>query len=563
MTDVFISYKSDRKAAVRYLSSVLEAYGYKVWWDYGLAAGINFRRQIEEKLEGAKAVLVLWCSLSRDSEWVEDEAETAKECGTYIPVRIEDIKLPMGFRRAQTIDLTPWSGHPTASQLEKVLEALEQRVGERVADKRRIRELEELWRQMKNPRLIDFQLVDAPDPTLDPVTSAALVAEPLPSPSFSATSSVSHSTTPWKTISNSVDLRDYIDFVELFPNAPEQFDARRRCRLLEAWSEVDKLAVDAIEAFRELELFDALEVASRRALEDAKDKSKARTKETPRPPQQSDLPSPNGPRTQSVLHATKDAYRLSLENVAGWPDMELSLIPEGNFVMGADSDEVGAREYELPKHPVEIDSSFLLGRCTVTFDAWDAALAAGAPLHTPNDYDWGRGSRPVIQVSYYDALEFLAWLNEMTEDGSSLWRLPTEAEWEYACRAGTSSPFSTGASISTDQANFDGTAGHVDATASENREKTIPVGQFAPNAFGLYDMHGNVREWTADCWNADYTSAPSDGSTQTVGDESRRVVRGGSWYVGPSLIRSASRNRFASSTRSDNIGFRIAKDFDA
>ncbi len=229
--------------------------------------------------------------------------------------------------------------------------------------------------------------------------------------------------------------------------------------------------------------------------------------------------------------------------------------------MGAPASEEGSSERERPQHDVRIEYTFAMSQHTVTFAEWDAARAAGAKLDKLNDAGWGRGRRPVINVSWQDAQAYLAWLTEqasLTGDGGA-YRLPSEAEWEYACRAGTITPFSYGATISTAQVNYDGNHKYGVGKKGEYREKTTPVGTFPANPFGLHDMHGNVWEWCQDCWNDTYNGAPSDGSAWATGDCTLRVLRGGSWGSDPGWLRSADRDWDTSSSRFNNRGFRLAR----
>jgi formylglycine-generating enzyme required for sulfatase activity len=242
---------------------------------------------------------------------------------------------------------------------------------------------------------------------------------------------------------------------------------------------------------------------------------------------------------------------------------EMVRIPPGRFLMGSPSTEERWKEYdgrEEPQHEVRIDYAFALGKHAVTFAEWDAAIAAGAELISPSDEGWGRDRRPVINVNWNDAKAYIAWLNSELGLGRTVgYRLPSEAEWEYACRAGTSTPFSFGDTISTSQANYDGNHTYGAGKKGEHREKTTSVGSFPANAFGLHDMHGNVWEWCEDVWNANYIGAPADGSRWSTGDTSCRVVRGGSWNDSPEGLRSALRVRYVPTTRYANNGFRVAR----
>jgi formylglycine-generating enzyme required for sulfatase activity len=171
----------------------------------------------------------------------------------------------------------------------------------------------------------------------------------------------------------------------------------------------------------------------------------------------------------------------------------------------------------------------------------------------PSDEGWGRGNRPVVNVSWHDAQAYCAWLSEQT---GRAYRLPSEAEWEYACRAGTTMPFHFGSRITTDQANFDGNSTYNDSPKGEFRAKIMPVGSFPPNAFGLYDMHGNVWEWCQDTRQVGYDGAPREGSAWAAGNVSR-VLRGGSWAQDPRSCRAAGRGSGDPAYRSGRIGFRV------
>ena len=164
----------------------------------------------------------------------------------------------------------------------------------------------------------------------------------------------------------------------------------------------------------------------------------------------------------------------------------------------------------------------------------------------------------MINVSWHDAQEYLKWLSDKT---GKAYRLLSEAQWEYAARAGTSTPFNTGQSINSAQANFNGEGTHGGRFKGENRKRTVEVGRFSANSYGLHDMHGNVWEWVQDVWHDGYPRAPDDGSAWTNGGEStRRVRRGGSWNGGSADLRSAHRVGGASGLRDDYAGFRVARD---
>ena len=228
---------------------------------------------------------------------------------------------------------------------------------------------------------------------------------------------------------------------------------------------------------------------------------------------------------------------------------EMVVVPLGSFTMGSPGGEgIGN---ERPRHRVRIDYRLAVGVYEVTFAEWDACVSAGGcGGYRPDDEGWGRGNRPVINVSWDNAQSYVRWLSNKT--GKS-YRLLSESEWEYVARAGSVTAYSWGNDIGHNRANCDGCGSRWDD------EKTAPVGAFSANAWGLYDVHGNVWEWVADCWNDSYTGAPADGSAWERGNCSRRVLRGGSWYSEPRGLRAAVRSRSPSGWRNYGYGFRIAR----
>ena len=234
---------------------------------------------------------------------------------------------------------------------------------------------------------------------------------------------------------------------------------------------------------------------------------------------------------------------------------EMRLIPGGRFIMGSPFEEPHRYDDEGPQREVQI-APFYCGVYALTFAEWDAC--AGSDIkHKPRDYQWGRDRQPVIDVSWQDAEAYLNWLSQQT---GQHYRLLSEAEWEYACRAGTTLPFSTGASLEPEQANFDGNYVYGGSRPGANWMRALPVGGYAANPLGLHDMHGNVWEWVQDHWNDNYEGAPLDGSAWLNGNADRRVLRGGSWVNVPINLRSACRSRGAINFRGHGVGFRVAMD---
>ena len=225
---------------------------------------------------------------------------------------------------------------------------------------------------------------------------------------------------------------------------------------------------------------------------------------------------------------------------------EMVVIRSGQFMMGAND----AAADEKPVHKVVIAKTFAVSRFEVSFDQWDACAALGGCDRRPGDQGWGRGSRPVINVSWRDAKEYVEWLSRRT---GRPYRLLSEAEWEYLARSDNGSAFPWGDQVGSGNANCAECNDRTDAP------RTTPVGSFAPNRFGLYDLHGNVWEWVEDCYTNSYEAAPTDGSARTDGACNVRVLRGGAFDESAQSLRASGRFRDAPDSTSGNVGFRVAR----
>ncbi|MFZ1104018.1 MAG: formylglycine-generating enzyme family protein [Hyphomicrobiaceae bacterium] len=255
---------------------------------------------------------------------------------------------------------------------------------------------------------------------------------------------------------------------------------------------------------------------------------------------------------------TADGSGRVFRDCSGCPEMVV--LPAGEFMMGSPESERGRDKNEGPQRKVAVPS-FAMGKHEVTFAQWDACVAGSGCTHKAGDEGWGRGQHPVINVSWHDATAFVAWLTRKT---GKTYRLPTEAEWEYAARGVTTAeaphpPFATGATINYQQANYDANFRYGErGQPGIFRQKTVVVGTFRKNAFGLHDVHGNVWEWVQDCYRDSYQGAPTDGSAVVAPDCGLRVLRGGAWNYHPQLLRSAYRYATAPEVRLDIAGFRVA-----
>ncbi|MBY0474656.1 MAG: SUMF1/EgtB/PvdO family nonheme iron enzyme [Nitrosomonas sp.] len=375
MSDIFIGYSRSDLVIAEQLVQRLRQEGWGVFIDKQTHVGRRWHREIERELHDAKAVVVLWSAVSRDSDFVLEEAEYGKRKNILFPAFIEAVECPYGFSRIQAADLVGWNNQPRHSGFSQLLDS----------------------------------------------------------------------------------LRIHLN---------------------------------------------------------------------------GELAKPAQPNARHLL-TTGQTFRDKLQ--CGGEGPLMMVIPAGRFLMGSPN-----RDSERPQHEVQITQPFALGVYVVTFDEYDL-FCRETRAKKPSDNHWGRENRPVINVPWQDAQEYCAWLSKQS---SRRYRLPSEAEWEYACRSGTETPYHTGENITQKQANFAG-------------EQTLPVGSFPPNAFGLYDMHGNVWEWCQDEWHDSYQGAPSDGSSWEDGGNEARVLRGGSWNVYPDDVRASVRYDGDPVDRDDGIGFRV------
>lgn len=261
-----------------------------------------------------------------------------------------------------------------------------------------------------------------------------------------------------------------------------------------------------------------------------------------------------GTSNSAVAAMNQNYIRVATQSVAPEPGelfrdcpscAEMVVVPSGDFEMGGKD-----APFEGPTHKVTIGKSFAIGRRETTFAEWDACVADGGCKFKPDDRGWGRGNLPVIGVSWEDAKLFVAWLSQKT---GRKYRLPSEAEWEFAARAGTTSKFWWGKDVGVSNANCDGC---IDPPP----HRSMAAGSFRPNGFGLYDTSGNAYEWVEDCWNDNYVKAPKDGSAWISGQCRQRVLRGGSFANKFNAATSAARFRYDIDVRYYANGFRVACD---
>jgi formylglycine-generating enzyme required for sulfatase activity len=255
-------------------------------------------------------------------------------------------------------------------------------------------------------------------------------------------------------------------------------------------------------------------------------------------------------RRGEIISRPQGQAEVTTENIGNGVSLEMVKIPGGSFLMGSPDTQSGGQRDEGPQHYVDVPE-FFMGKYAVTQGQWEAVMG-----NNPSSFKGA--SRPVEEVSWYDATKFCQKLSQIT---GKKYSLPSESQWEYACRAGTTTPFYFGKTITSKLVNYDCDYTYADAPKGKYRKETTNVGIFLPNAFGLYDMHGNVWEWCADEWHINYDGAPTDGSVWLDGDKDRSPLRGGSWADVPDNCRSAIRlNYYWRDALSNATGFRVVCD---
>jgi len=515
VVDVFISYPRSARAEAEAIKVKLDALGLDCFFDMEkIDGGANFPDIIDRALRGSKAVLCCWSPLYFERPWCMIECRDALEREIMVPVAVERFERfapPADLRQVNWFDLADWHGEDAHEAWSRTLQSLGKLVGRELASS--------LQKTAPGEPGVKGEAPTAPRADQ---ARADLLA----------------------------DLR------ATWTSFPAKSDASAVQRFLE------RVRAAAASSGIEFEIEHHLDELRRSAEHQAQAAARAEAARRAREATEAEA-------WRKAEEARARPGAIWRDAIPGLPESacpEMVTIPPGKFLMGSPQSEERSRGYdgrEEPQHEVRIDYRFALGNYAVTFADWDAAIAVGARLERPVDEGWGRNRRPVIGVNWQDARAYVAWLNNRLglAGRADAYRLPGEAEWEYACRAGTTTPFSFGATISTAQANYNGEDSDGVGNTGEFRQKTLPVGSLSANAFGLHDMHGNVQEWCEDVWNASYSESgrPDDGSAWLSGGASRRVLRGGSWKSDPFGLRSASRLNYSPIDRGSDIGFRLAR----
>lgn len=555
MADIFLSYNREDQATAKTIATALQGEGFKVWWDTVLRAGQTYDEVTERQLHDASAVVVLWSSRSVRSKWVRAEATLGDRKSALIPVMIEQCDRPIMFELIQTADLTKWTGDLEDRQWKAFVED----VREHVQRKRGVA-----------------------------AASVAPAAAPVAAPAVASSDAKDTIEAAfWMSIKDDNDASDFAAYLERYPDGHFAVLARKRLAALTAPKAAPAPPPPPVAepvAAKPAPLLPpkpspAVDAFQQRSA--AAPAAKAKKGGSPLPlilgaiailavgggafamlskPAESPVASfiPEG-IPDSIKDSITKSVDAALESAAtetGEPPVppappvvektfkdcegcpEMTRLDGGKFTMGSPESEYGHRAWEGPQREVTI-APLAISTHEVTFAEWDACLAAGGcNAYTPADKGWGRGARPAIMISWNDAQAYLKWLSGKT---GKTYRLPTEAEWEYAARGGTTTAYWWGAKYE---------SGRVTGG------KTAEVGSHAANAFGLFDVTGNVAEWVEDCYVNSFKAAPTDGSAVKQSG-CQRVIRGGGWKAGSGDLRIANRSRLAPTTRDTAIGFRV------
>jgi formylglycine-generating enzyme required for sulfatase activity len=508
--DVFISYKREERHIAEALAEALARRGYQLWWDAELLPGDRFADAIMAVIKRAKAVVVLWSRQAVASDFVRAEAREADKQNKLIPIRLDDCDLPLPFGERQTLDLRGWWPAADESALKPLLRSLEARIG-------------------KAP--------EAPQPKA--ATEANL-------------HSGDHEAAFWRAVSERQpqSAKEYEIYLSRYPQGVFVDLARHRINDLQRSKPV-ATATKALITTKNVLIALGAVAAAIMAVVTLGDQARERLESSGWRAPSNGAGAPPAPSLVAPVAespAFEEPARVTSDLNAPLPDMVR--VPPGNeslaFTMGSET----GTSFERPALEVTIAQPFHMSRTPITFEQYAAfAAAIGLEAPKPRGLDEATGPMPVVQVTWQNARDYADWLGELT--GSSC-RLPSEAEWEFACRAGTETRYWWGDDFDPTMAN----------TREGGPGRPTPVGTFppTPNDWGLYDMSGNVWEWIEDHWHPNYVDAPRDRSAwldQDPPETRARVVRGGAWNYLPDAARCASRRGFNPLGPNVSIGFRV------
>jgi len=575
MHDIFLSYSTQDRERLQPLFQALERQGWSVFWDHHtIEIGDHWGKKIDRAIRTSKCVLVVWSKASVDSEWVVEEANIGKQRNVLLPIRIDEVIFPVGFTMRQTGNFIHWNGDVTDSEfirlVGKVRELVEQHDAEQA--KREAAEIAEEERLAKEKAAAEQQAREAEEQQRRLEEEARLRREAAEAAEAAERERLAkEKAAAEQKAREAADRQRQLDESQARLAAEEAAKQKKLAQEREAEQKAREEAERQAKAKQE-RLNREKEAAAEKVRKEVERQSKVNsdpsTKKFPWLPalfisaavfggggyyywqstQIESLAYWQSTQKESLAGQAPTAASQTIE-----PEM-VDVIPAGKtakFTMGCDGkrDDVegGCFDNEKPAHQVTLNA-FKMGKYEVTFDQWDACEKAKVCPHA-EDQGWGRGNRPVINVSWDDITQkYIPWLNQ--ETGES-YRLPTEAEWEYAACGGTDSAYFWGNAIGKGNANC------ANSFCGDKFEYTAPVGSFTANVYGLHDMNGNVWEWCQDWYAGDYYASSPASNPKGAASGTYRVLRGGAWHDSAQHVRSALRYSHSPDDRHYNIGFRL------
>jgi len=527
MADIFISYAREDETRIRELVRALQGQGWTIFWDRRIPAGKTWQGYIGQALSEAKCVVVAWSHHSITSDWVIEEANDAKDRGVLVPVLLTSVKPPLGFRGIQAADLTNWKPGDFSPYFDQLIQDIAGVVG----GKPHRPTPDELVTPRTEPMVSPGAM-----PTEPPPQELALPKpEPLKARLQEPEAIKPEPPEPGKRRNNLLTGAIIVSAIAIVVGW-SLWSSRKPERLPEPRPVEPPVAKapEALPKAREV-LKPEVKTAEPQAVP-AKPVSKPAEKPPERQVSQP-KPAPEAPIFPPA--PPRAAIQRTFTNSIG---MSFVLIPAGSFTIGSPIDEAG-RQYNESQYPVTISKFFYLQTTEVTQKQWTQVMGSQRSYFTACG-----DNCPVETVSWTDTQEFIKKLNQMESGGK--YRLPTEAEWEYACRAGSKGRFCFG--------DEEAKLGEYAWYLVNSGEKTHRVGQKNPNAWGLYDMHGNVWEWCQNVYGDYPTRRVMDPTGPKAGENP--VIRGGSWASVSWGVRSAIRTPWRPDGREIYNGFRVARD---
>lgn len=553
MPDVFVSYNRQDRETAQLVAEGLKQDGFDVWWDAALRAGETYDEVTEKNLREAGAVVVLWSKRSATSKWVRAEATVGERSSTLVPALIEDCDRPVRFELVQTADLRHWRGDRGDPAWRLFVLDIKDAVAKRKSGAGRSNAAKStdhdasiettFWTSIKDSTDIsDFEayLARYPSGHFSELARNRLKAQAKPVAAPSQDSRRAEPAPVAKTVTPPREVRPEPRSMPKPLSAPRG-EGPNFLMLGGIAAAVLAAVAAGVFLLRQVQAPQSRTDASIATEEAALVATPTPVAEAPAPSSAPAEAAQNDP-AEPLPPAAAEQAPASPQPVVDASFQDCDLCPKmmrlagGAFTMGSPESEYGRNAYEGPQREVSI-KPFAIGAYEVTQEEWGACVADRLCAAKRAD---GALRSPTLGVSWREAQAYVKWLSVKT---GKAYRLPTEAEWEFAARGGAATAYSWGEKF--------------DRTLAA-RNGPMPVGSFAPNAFGLYDMHGNAREWVEDCYVNTYVGAPTDGSAVVSGDCSMRSIRGGAWSSSAADMRSANRSRINASTTAHYMGFRVA-----